>query len=59
MTFHIDRESTNILIYLMLLNFFKSITVDFIDDIHITVPFKKDLIIPVTYHGTIGLLDNR
>lgn len=41
----------------MFLNF-KSITVDFIDDIHKTVPLKKDLTLPVTYHVTIYKLLN-
>lgn len=57
MPFHMNGESTSILFYLVLLNF-TSVTTDFIDDIHKTVPLKNGLILPVTYHGTMGLLDN-
>lgn len=57
MPFHMKTESTSILLYLVLLSF-KSVTVAFTDDIHKTIPLKKGLILPVIYHGTMGLLDS-
>lgn len=57
MTFQTDGQSINILIYLMLLHFLKSITDDFIDGIHHqTIPIENNLIFHVTYHGTMDLL---
>lgn len=43
--------------YLLSASQLQTATADFIEDIHKTVPLKKGLILPVTYHGNMGFLD--